>query len=523
MVDQNVANLGSALTALGLEDKFLSSGELSNFSLVERGRIANGIIAEKLRLGRWEAVVRMIYGEFGKIDVLYDGDRNELRERIVKSATEHSKSAQLGEETLEALFEAGENDLIFRLATNVSTLNYKDFNAAVRYVSSDYFSDAEQGDQRKIKLHQIAASKAMKEREYDSAFNHLSEIGDIEGIGQVFEATLEDRDRWHSGELLEKILLSDDSRKDERLKRIVLSSISEKSGLDPLVAFELYKKYGNDLSSQEAKTLQVKLVESLAESASGYDINRIFIDNPEVRLLWAEKHAKDEPRVAYSIFRQQEFDGTSVIVAVQEGLSLGSYQNEERALSTSEVAEAHLRRAYETASFDIRVKIASHLKDSGELQRLSKQAQENGALSLAYRLWVTGGGSLEGKYIDRIRTSLIADGINNRFGSMNFLEKSDARGFAEAYDTLMQTDKGVRTDNLRLAYEIALDLRDEERVQRAREEIVATNIEWAIHKFTSGIRGNDDKGLDYVLGIVASQHRVEQRELKRLVEKYQTA
>ena len=61
MVGKKASNLGNALTALGLENQFLSNGELSNFPLVERGRIANGIIAEKLRLGRWEGVVQMMY------------------------------------------------------------------------------------------------------------------------------------------------------------------------------------------------------------------------------------------------------------------------------------------------------------------------------------------------------------------------------------------------------------------------------------------------------------------------------
>ena len=51
------SNLGRALTILGLEDKFLSNGELSNFPLLERGKIANDIISEKLNHGRWEKVV----------------------------------------------------------------------------------------------------------------------------------------------------------------------------------------------------------------------------------------------------------------------------------------------------------------------------------------------------------------------------------------------------------------------------------------------------------------------------------
>ena len=112
--------------------------------------------------------------------------------------------------------------------------------------------------------------------------------------------------------------------------------------------------------------------------------------------------------------------------------------------------------------------------------------------------------------------------MENHYGYMTFLDNSDKKGMAEAYDTLIRTDKGKRTDNLRHAYEIALNLGDENKTQRAREEIVAISPEWAIHNFTSQTRGNDERGLDYVLGVVASEHGVEQEELKRFVEKYQT-
>ncbi len=519
MAERDVAHLGNALTALGLEDKFLSNGELSNFPLVERGRIANGIITEKLRLGKWQGVVQMMYGGFGKADALYEGDRNELREGIFKSALEHPKSTQFGRETLEALSKAGESDLIFRLATNIPTLNYEDFNAVVSHVDSDYFNDAEQGAQRKQTLHQKAANKAMEEGKYDSAFHHFSEIGDTEGVSQAFDAVLTTEGRYSSGELLERIALSDPSQKDERLKRVVLSSISEEKGLNPLAAFQLYKKHCVDLSSDEIEALRGKV----AEKASRYDIERKFANDPEERLLWAKKHTKDEPRLAYSIFRQQKLGGMQVIAAVKAGLSLEMYQNEERALSPSEVSETHLRRAYKSAPFDVKIKIASHLKDSEELRALSRQAHENGKLDTAYRLWVAGEGNLDEGYIDGIRTALIADGIENHFGYMTALDRSDKKGMAEAYDTLMSTDKGRRTDNLRQAYEIALDLRNEERIQRAREEIVAISPEWAIRNFTSQTRGNDERGLDYVLGVVSSQHGIEQGELKRLVQKYQTA
>jgi len=516
MTKQDVSNLGKVLTVLSLEDKFLSNGELSNFKLVERGSIAKGIIEEKLRLGKWQGVVQMIYGGFGKADALYEGDRNKLRNDIIKSATEHPKSLDFRRgEVFNCLEKAGENDLLFKLATNIFNLNYEDFNLAVGKINRSYFDDVGKGAQRKHVWHQTAADKAMNEENYYSAFHHFSEIGDNAGVDRIFETTL----NKSSGDLLEKIALSDPAQKDERLKRMVLSSISEtEGGLNPLAAFELYKKYNVSLSAEEKSTLQ----ERVAESTDSWDVDRKLSRNPEERLLWAKKHARDEPKTAYKIFTEQEFNGAPVIKAVKAGLSLKSYQNEEKTLGTSEISESHLRKAYKTASFDVKVQIASHLKDSDKLQELSGQAHKRKDLDKAYRLWIAGKGNLDGDYIDGVRTGLIENAVETRYGSMHFLDSSDTKGMIEAYTTLMETDKGKRRNNLSEAYEIALNLGDEDRTQRVREEIVAISPESAICDFTNKTRGNDEKGLDYVVRVVASEHGVDSGELRRFVEKYQT-
>jgi len=515
-------NLGSALTAIGFEGRFLSDGDISGFPLVERGEIVTSIIAERLRLGRWQEVINMMYGDSGNADVLYEGDRDDLREDILNSAIKHPKSGNFRREDFVALAKAGENDLLFRLAISIPFFSHDAFMGIVDHVDKSYF-DGEEGGQRKQILHQTAAIKAMKEREYGSAFGHFTKVGDNDGIGDVFEAVLaiEDVHFHYSGELLEKIALSDPTQKNERLERIVLSSISGKKGglrLRPLASFELFKKHEVELSPGDKETFQRKVV----ESASRYDVQK-FSEDPEMGLLWAKKHAKDEPKTAYLIFTQQEFNGAQVIAAVRAGLELESYQNKERVLETQEVNEPHLRKAYKSASFDVKVRIASHLKDSKKLKELSRQAYRKSDLGRAYSLWVAGKGDLNGDYIGGIRTALITDGVKDNHGYMTFLDNSDSVGMAEAHDTLMKTDKGERTSNLGSAYEIALKLEDEGRTQRTREEIVAINPAWAVRSFTNETRGEDREGLNYVLGVVATEHGVNREDLRRLVAKYQTA
>jgi len=516
------SNLGNAITAIGLEDRFLSNGYLASFPLIERGLIANGIIAEKLRLGRWQGVIRMMHGGFGKADALYEGDRDELREDIIRSATENTLT-RFKQETIETLVKAGENDLLFKLATGIPSLDYENFDMITRNINPDYFNDAEEGDQRTQTLHQTLADKAMSERKYDSAFYHFSKADDNEGIGNLFDTILDTEREDYFRDLLEKIAFSDSTQVDERLKRmdrglkrLVLSSISgEEDVPSPLVAFQLSKKHNIVLSPEEEKALQKRA----AESAGRYDLEQIFSQNPEARLLWAKKHAGDEPKTAYNIFTQQEFDGTQVITAVRSGLSLESYQNKDRALEISDVSKPHLRRVYSSTSFDVKVGIASYLQDSKKLQELSRQAHKKGDLGGAYHLWVNGGGDLDGDYIGGIRTALIKDDLGDSFRSMSFLDSSDTKGMVEAYDTLMKTRKGERKDNLGHAYGLALNLGDEDRIQRTREAMVTISPNWAIRSFKNQTGGGDDsRGLDYVLGIIASEYNVDQKELRRLVD-----
>ena len=105
---------------------------------------------------------------------------------------------------------------------------------------------------------------------------------------------------------------------------------------------------------------------------------------------------------------------------------------------------------------------------------------------------------------------------------MSFLDKSDTKGMDEAYDALMKTRKGERSNNVRGAYDIALELEDEDRAQRAREAMMKINPEWAVNIFTS-IHRSDIKGLDYALGVVASEHGVGKEELMNIVKKYRAA
>ena len=102
---------------------------------------------------------------------------------------------------------------------------------------------------------------------------------------------------------------------------------------------------------------------------------------------------------------------------------------------------------------------------------------------------------------------------------MMFLNKSDIAGKTEAYNTLMQTNDLHNYDE---AHELALSLVDETLIQGAREAMIGVNPKWALRRFLGydHEKIKDSPGVDYVLGIVASQHGVDQGDLRHLVDSY---
>lgn len=526
MTDTQTPNLGGALTALGLEDKFLANGQLSTFPLVERGRLANDIIAEKLRLGRWQTVVQMIYGGLGKADALFEGDRNELKDRIVAAAQQHA-NAEMTSSTLDTLVRAKEHDLLFRLATNTS-LGYEDLMTVVGNIPTQYFKDDTEGLQKRQRLEKAAGQRALTERKYGAAVRHFREIGDTTSLTTLFD------EAWNSSyphvdiNVLEAIAVSDPAQKDNRLKEIVSRYLTEEVDhkqnylVNAIRLFKLVKQHSVGLSPEQKATLQERVV----KEASRYQFegDQELATEQELLLPWAKHHATSQPRDAYKIFVDAGFEGAEVVKAVQAGLDLERHQNDHRVLETSQVKESHLRQAYESAPFGVQVKIAHALKDGEKLQSLSKKAaKRSNEKSYAYHLWIAGQGDLSGEYITTLRAQLIKEEIKTH-GLFGFLDITDKQGMTQAYDAIMQHQASGKPNVklIREAHELALRIGDEERMQRTREILFSISPSSALEVFQRGnsIRTRDEKGIEYVLSTVASQHGVPQSTLRDLVAKY---
>ncbi|MDP3027004.1 MAG: hypothetical protein Q8N63_04805 [Nanoarchaeota archaeon] len=510
-------NLGRAITALGLEGMFLANDEIANFPLVNRGHIFTEIISEKLNRGEWMPVLEMIYGDSGKAGFLYEGNRDQLKEKIIQSA-QKSGSEEIRNGVVETLIKNKEHDFLFRLA-NTLPLSYRGFIEAADRIPSSYFEDINQGKQRIQTLHEIAGRKALGEGEHSSAQYHFKLINDKNGIQETFDSFMLRGDFQSSADFAEEVALSVPEKRESALKKIIMSCVDKEKGISPVFAFGLYKKHAVALSDGEKEILYY----CAAERAESYEIDRAPLNtDSQLKLLWAKKRFQSEPKKAYEIFRDNGYNGAEKRIAVREALELERYGNRTEALGPEEIEKADLKDAYKSpASLEVKIRIAVHLKDVQELRKLSIQAKEKGNIQQAYNLWAIGNGDLEGEYATEIRQKIIQEGIREHSGYIS-LYSPDNPGRIQAYDALMKAAEGAeknKTSYLYNAYKIAGDIEgDGSRIQKAREAMVASDLIWAFNIFTRPKK--DVAGIDYVLGLVAKQHGADKATLAGFVEKY---
>ncbi|PIN91562.1 hypothetical protein COU57_00095 [Candidatus Pacearchaeota archaeon CG10_big_fil_rev_8_21_14_0_10_32_14] len=139
---------------------------------------------------------------------------------------------------------------------------------------------------------------------------------------------------------------------------------------------------------------------------------------------------------------------------------------------------------------------------------------------MAYRLWVAGDGDLECEYISTIRNTLIQDSIKND-RPFYFINRTDTPGKVKAYEMLLESSEGRKFNNASKAYDLALELEDEERTQSAREIMISLSPKNSLYYF-SGRHGHvaDQVGVDAVLTLLSEQQGVDKTHLRRLVDKY---
>ncbi len=493
MADYDPTNLGRAVTSLGLDSDFLSEGGLEGFSVREKSQLVNGIVDENLKKGRWRAVLAMIYEDFSNVNMLYDGDRSKLRDEILESAKRCPGS--LTEKTITALKDKGEQELLFRLATE-SSFDYR----TLRFLEDsmgNYLSDSEQGAQRTKTLGLVLGRAAFECNEVGDALRYFEKVEDTEGIGKIFEEVVSGEEYGYSREDIgERAALADPTQKESRLKRLVLAALPKEGNISPWRAFQVFKKNNVSISPEERDTLYNRA----AERISIHNVEEA--DDLELSLRWAKKNKDSNPQEAYPILNKEEPNGKDVLKAAIYGIKCEEdfQRREYYGLPLSQISKVHLKKLLSKAPFNIRVKIARHFKDEKALRNLSRKAIGLKDFREAYNLWIEGKGNPKDHDISEIRTKLIKL-INTGHCFLNFRE--DPVGAVEYYDAL------INAGDFRKAYNVALDLRDEERAQRTREKILEGDLEKALSFFIDfRDKVKDKKGIERIAEKVAETYDV---------------
>jgi len=507
MADYDPTDLGRAVTSLGLDFDFLSKGGLKDFSVPEKSQFINGIVDENLKRGEWQAVLALIYKDCSNVSMLYDGDRSKLKDRILESA--QRCPGTLAEKTITTLKDKGEQELLFRLATE-APFDYETLGFLTNSIGN-YLCAPEQGTQRTKTLSLVLGRAAFKHKKFQDALKHFEEVENTEGIEKIFEAVVSGEEvPYHSREDIgERAALADPTQKESRLKKLVLGAI-RKRNINPWEAFQIFKKYDVPLSLLERSILYNRA----AEKISTHEIEEV--NDSELSLRWAKKHTDSDPREAYPILNKEEPNGEDVLKAAISGIKYDrdSRKREYYGLSLDKISDAHLKKLLSKAPFDIRVKIAGHFKDEKTLRNLSKEALKAGNLNEAYDLWIEGKGNPKDLDISKVRTKLITGKVSGseRF-FLNFRE--DPVGAVEYYDTLMNAG------DFKEAHEVALNLGDEERTQRTREKMLEGDLEKTLSFFADfGGEAKDRKGIEQVAEKTAETHNVPTELVREIIVKY---
>ncbi|MBI2146485.1 hypothetical protein HYU22_04035 [Candidatus Woesearchaeota archaeon] len=495
-------NEGRLVTALSLEDRVLSNGVLPNCTLVERASLVRGIIQGLLEQGNWQEAVKMVYQDGSIVRGLFDGDWEEFRQDVLKSARQRQDDF-FYESTLTALMQHKETELVYQLAMELPLRedNAEEIITSLRKTITP--------EQQKM-AHTHLGNRWMAKKAYHKAYDQFSRAENPEKIDQLYTMLLEDP----SIDTIEVLLLSAqngtgskpekvtaalhkivpffiaDQQKSRQRKEEYFSMFYPTSKSAQLV-YRLRKEFEISLTSQEEAIFDTAAVRALPS----YQAQQM--EDITFSLLWAQRRYAECPRTAYHIFRRLEYTGKERIRAVKAGLEKKSVTGEHiEKLSPGEVEVALLHAVYKDVRLETQVAIAAHLKDDEKLQFLSRTYETKNEHHRAYHLWMQGHGDLENAYITAIRQHMIDELVQKEyFNSYNLFDLQDRPGALQLYPVVLERKPD-------LAYHLAKGLEDESLLQKAREVCMAQTPIAALIFFKEE---KDSKGIEMAVAALADR------------------
>ncbi|MBI2582519.1 hypothetical protein HYV87_05325, partial [Candidatus Woesearchaeota archaeon] len=328
---------------------------------------------------------------------------------------------------------------------------------------------------------------------YESAGN--KEAAD-KVYGEILEKPLENLENW-STTLLLLTRFPDRTERITGLVKAVLQDPERLKSRDVVAELSRVVQHHSIYLSDEERDMLGR-----ANAIHSYRFDNL--KTPEHRLLWAKTHFEHDPRSAYSLFVQHNYDGPEVLDAVKAGLEREWRPHDNQKLSLDSVKPEHLLAVYEQVSLSTKAGIASHLKDSEKLKELSRQYAQEGNLRFSYNLWIEGQADLEDRFFTDVRERLIAEEVESSYVSFSFLNKADTKGYQRVIDLVFE-QKPFQ------AYGLAHAVQDEERLQRTREQLIRVAPERALQQFQEK---NDVVGKNAALDALARKYEIPRAQME---------
>ncbi len=490
---------GKLIAALSLEQRVLANGVLPNAPLPERASLVNGIIYGLLEKGEWNEAIRLVYKDGSPARVLFDGDWDGLRKGILASV-QQKREWYIGDNVEDLLVNHGEAELLYDIACKLP-LEERKFAHILATVEPKLPAE-------KMKEgYNAAAVRAEQRKDFAKAYRFYTRAENIAAISALYQNIFENF-APNNLEILLTIAEETNTTQNSRAGQTVYAVLNQPRLLGfsrdtPRRLMGMVRKHKLALAKSQDDLLKDALVSQLAL----YEL-RDITEHGDVNLplRWAKFHAEDEPKEAYGVFKSRKYQGPEINLAVQQGLKNREEKHDHyQGLLPHDIDEPHLRQAYDSSSLEIKVSIASHLKDNALLQDLSKQfskQKKEGSVERAYHLWIYGQGDQQDPYVEKLRASMIKKELKDERPSASLFLPKDKIGNRRWYLQMVQRDPTV-------AYDIAKRIDDPALVSEVRILMVKKSPLDALHKFQSHRpEDTDTVGVNLALDALAKQYGV---------------
>lgn len=509
---------GRLASKLGLESHLIENGVLPDRQLLERSRIAHGVIEGLLERKEWEKALQLVY-EDKTVRVLYEGDRRALHQAVIAAAKQRSTEYPLGDKTTNILCDKWPVEDIRSFIEQVP-LRLDDLEELiVRSVASH--------NAPSTPLYSLLGERALEAKEHQRAVLAFIRSGDMPRFESAYAAMLERMvpgREYETGEcvfmgvaeftkhLAEKVSVA--SSKMAMLVQYALAP--ERRGAyvnaHSLLLMSLIDGYHIAVDEESREIVKRSAIQMMPE----YELK----EHPELELPWALAHVNNQPLEAYSILRRHKHKGPETLAAVRGALfEKDSHGNKtyEKHGSLSSFDKEDLKAVYPDVTLNAKVNIAEHLKD-GEKMRLlsrtfffrarrSKKDKSGWSLEEAYSLWVRGMGDLNGVYITNLRRKIAEQELSSDRPHFSWLCNSDIVGHQQLFPIVLEK---VPQEAYGLAKRLGAYAQDQ-----ARKRIIERSPEKAFRFFAEE---KDRIGLEQANKVLAEKYGVPIESVKPLAE-----